>query len=235
LTTPAPRRRYVKREPAQPREQAPAPEPTPETLDPETAVSVGRITSIHGIKGELRVMPLTDFPERFDAGQQVWLDGAPYTVRRRRWQGREMILALEGIEDRDTADAQRGKELLVPSPKKLDDDVFYQHDIIGLRAVTPEGEILGRIADVLSTGSNDVYVVQGDRGELLLPALEDVVREIDIAAGRMVVEVIEGLEFTRSAAPRPRRPSGEERRLAGEPKEPAQTEDAEEPEDSSEF
>jgi 16S rRNA processing protein RimM len=165
-------------------------------------------------------MPLTDFPERFDEGAQVWLDGAPFTVRRRRWHGREMILALEGIEDRDTAEAQRGKELQVPSPKKLDQDVFYQHDIVGLRAVTTEGEILGRIADVLSTGSNDVYVVQGDRGELLLPALEDVVREIDVESGRMVVQLLEGLEFTRAQTPRPRRPSGEERRLAGEPKNP---------------
>jgi 16S rRNA processing protein RimM len=217
LTTPAPRRRYVKREPSKPPAENAAP-PEPQALDPETAVTVGRISSIHGIKGELRVMPLTDFPQRFDAGAQVWLDGKPLRVRRRRWQGKEIIVSLEGIDDRDTAEAARGKELLVPSPTELPEDVFYQHDIIGLRAVTLDGEVLGRIADVLSTGSNDVYVVQGPRGELLLPALEDVVREIDVASGRIVVEVLEGLEFTRAQSPKPRRPTGEERRLAGESK-----------------
>jgi 16S rRNA processing protein RimM len=218
LTSPAPRRKYVKREPAKPREEAAAPLATPETIDPETAVAIGRISSIHGIKGELRVMPLTDFPERFDAGSQVWLDGTPLRVRRRRWQGKEMIVSLEGVDTRDAADALRGKELMAPSPTPLAEGVFYQHDIVGLRAVTREGEVLGRVSDVLSTGSNDVYVVVGDRGELLLPALEGVVHEIDVGNGRIVVEVIEGLEFTRAASPRARRPTGEERRLAGEPK-----------------
>jgi 16S rRNA processing protein RimM len=219
LTTPAPRRKYVKREPAKPRQDVDAPAPeAPQTIDPETAVAIGRISSIHGIKGELRVMPLTDFPERFNPGAEVWLDGKPLQVLRRRWQGKEMIVALEGIETRDQAEAVRGKELMAPSPKPLDEGVFYQHDIVGLRAVTREGEVLGRVADVLSTGSNDVYVVVGDRGELLLPALEGVVHEIDVANGRIVVELIEGLEFTRSASPRARKPTGEERRLAGEHK-----------------
>ena len=101
---------------------------------------------------------------------------------------------------------------------ELGEGVFYQHDIVGLQAVTTTGEALGRVTEVIATGSNDVYVITGDRGELLLPALEDVVHEIDLASGRIVVEGLEGLEFTRAAAPRPRRPTGEERRLAGEPK-----------------
>jgi 16S rRNA processing protein RimM len=194
-----------------------APE-TPQEIDPETAVAIGRITSIHGIKGEVRVMPLTDFPERFNPGAQVWLDGKPLRIRRSRGQAKELILALEGIEDRSAAEALRGKELMAPSPKALDEGVFYQHDIIGLRAVTPQGEVLGRVSDVISTGSNDVYVVTGGRGELLLPALEGVVHEIDLEGRRIVVEVIEGLEFTRAQSPKPHRPTGEERRLAGEPK-----------------
>lgn len=181
-------------------------------------MTIGRITSIHGIKGELRVMPLTDFPARFDAGAEVWLDGAPRRVRRSRWQGKELIVWLEGVDTRDAAEALRGKELMAPSPTQLEEGVFYQHDIVGLQAVTPQGETLGRVSEVLATGSNDVYVVTGARGELLLPALEDVVHEIDVANGRIIVEVIEGLEFTRAPSPRTRRPTGEERRLAGEPK-----------------
>jgi 16S rRNA processing protein RimM len=215
VTTPEPRRRYTKRV----KDTRPVTtSATSQALDPDIAVAIGRITSLHGIKGELRVMPLTDFPERFDAGAEVWLDGRPLRVHRRRWQGKEMIVSLEGIDTRDQAEAVRGKELMAPSPTQLDEGVFYQHDIIGLQAVTPAGETLGRISEVISTGSNDVYVVVGDRGELLLPALDDVVREVDVANGRIVVELLEGLEFTRAASPRPRRPTGEERRLAGEPK-----------------
>ena len=218
MTTPAPRRRYTKRV-KDTREETPAPETkAPQTLDPETAVTIGHITSIHGIKGELRVMPLTDFPERFNPGAEVWLDGKPLQVLRRRWQGKEMIVSLEGVDTRDAADALRGKELMAPSPTQLQEGVFYQHDIIGLRAVTSAGEALGRVSEVISTGSNDVYVITGDRGELLLPALEDVVLEVDLANSRIVVDVIEGLEFTRAPSPRPRRLTGEERRLAGEPK-----------------
>ena len=214
MTTPAPRRRYTKRV-KENRDVAAAAE-TPQVLDPETAVTIGQITSIHGIKGELRVMPLTDFPERFDAGAEVWLDGSPRRVRRSRQQGKELIVSLDGVDTRDAAEALRGKELMAPSPTRLDEGVFYQHDIIGLRAVTPDGQALGRVSEVIATGSNDVYVVTGDRGELLLPALEDVVREIDLANGRIVVELLEGLEFTRAPSPRARRPTGEERRLAGE-------------------
>ena len=217
MTTPTPRRKYIKRAPPAAGVDTALAAPSG-ALDPKTAVTIGRITSIHGIKGELRVMPLTDFPERFAAGAEVWLDGAPVRVRRGRQHGREMIVALEGIETRDAAEALRGKELLAPSPLELDEGVFYQHDIIGLRAETPEGEALGLVAEVISTGANDVYVVRGERGELLLPAIEDVVREIDVANGRVIVELMPGLEFTRAPAPRKQRPTGEERRLAGEPK-----------------
>jgi 16S rRNA processing protein RimM len=216
LTSPSPRRRYTKR--VKDTQGDPPSPPDTQSLDPETAVSIGRITSTHGIRGEVRVVPLTDFPERFDTGAHVWLDGAPHRVRRSRQQAKELIVSLEGIDDRDAAEAVRGKELMAPAPTPLDEGVFYQHDIVGLRAVTSQGEVLGRVAEVLSTGSNDVYVVQGDRGELLLPALDDVVREVDLASGRIVVDLLEGLEFTRAARPRTRRPSGEERRLAGEPR-----------------
>jgi 16S rRNA processing protein RimM len=174
------------------------------------------ITSAHGVKGEVRVSSLTDFPERYKPGAVLWLDGRAVRVERSRWQRRDVIVKFEGVATRDAAEALRRKELQVAAAAPLDEGVFYQHDIIGLRAVTPAGEVLGRIADVLSTGSADVYVVRGDRGELLLPAVEDVVREIDVANGRIEVELLQGLEFTRAPVRRPRRPSGEEKRLAGE-------------------
>jgi 16S rRNA processing protein RimM len=176
------------------------------------------ITSAHGVRGEVRVSPLTDFPERFEAGARLWLQGRPVGVERSRWQRRDIIVKLAGVETRDEAEALHGKELQVIAAAPLEAGVFYQHDVIGLRAVTVAGEVLGTVVDVLTTGSADVYVVRGERGELLLPAVEDVVREIDLGSRRLTVELLEGLEFTRAPSRRARRPSGEERRLAGEAK-----------------
>jgi 16S rRNA processing protein RimM len=110
--------------------------------------------------------------------------------------GRNVILKLEGTETRDDAEALRGLELQIPEPEQIREaGVYYQHDIIGLKVEDAAGEALGRVADVLGTGANDVYVVRGPRGEILLPAVEDVVREIDVPGGRMVVELLPGLEF----------------------------------------
>lgn len=183
-------------------------------LDPESAVSVGRIVGAHGIKGEVKVEPLSDFPERFEAGSRLWLRGQEIRVLRGRGQGRIIILALEGIADRETAEALRDEELYVPAPAPLPEEgVFYRHDLIGLDVVEDGGEKLGKLTDIFSTAANDVYVVRGVRGELLLPAIEDVVKRIDLAAGQIVVELLPGLEFVASASKRPPRPGPAKRRL----------------------
>jgi 16S rRNA processing protein RimM len=167
------------------------------TLDPAIAVSVGRIVAAHGLRGELKVEPLTDFPERFQRGVVLWLEGRPRSIEGARWQKDAVLLKLAGIDTREQAERLRGKELLLPEPGPLPagEGVYYQHDVIGLRVETVKGEALGSVADILSTGANDVYVVRGERGELLLPAVEDVVREVDLVAGRLVVDLLEGLEF----------------------------------------
>jgi 16S rRNA processing protein RimM len=165
-------------------------------LDPKTAVSVGRVVSAHGIRGDLKVESLTDFPERFRAGSRLWLEGVPRTVERSRQQGKMLVVKLEGIDSRTQAEAQRGKQLMVPQVRAIEQEsVYYLHDIIGLQVVEESGNALGEVVDVLATGSNDVYVVRGGRGEVLLPALDDVVKEVDLRARRMVVDVPEGLQF----------------------------------------
>jgi len=153
---------------------------------------------VHGVRGELKVQPLTDFPERFDPGESFWLDGAERTIERSRWQKGTVVLKVAGLDTRDQAEALRGHELQIAEPEDLPEDegVYYQHDIVGLKVEDTAGEALGRVTDVLGTGANDVFVVRGPRGEILLPAVEDVVREVDIAGGRLVVELLPGLEFT---------------------------------------
>jgi 16S rRNA processing protein RimM len=163
---------------------------------PLQPVTVGRIVAPHGIKGELKVESLTDFPERFEVGSRLWLNGEQWVVERGRISGRSVILKLRGLDTRNDAEALRGGELTVPEPTQLEDEgVYYLHDIIGLPVYDTSGDALGKLFDVLSMGSTDVYVVHGDRGELLLPALDDVVTEVDVAGRRIVVDVPEGIEF----------------------------------------
>jgi len=178
-------------------------------LNLATAVTVGRITAAHGIRGEIKVEPLSDFPARFQPGSRLWLDGVPYEVERGRWQKRSVILKLRGVDSRTQAEALPGKELLAAEVTPIEDeDVYYLHDVIGLRVEDTKGELLGKLTEVLSTGSNDVYVVRGDHGELLLPALDDVIREVDVPGGRIVVDIPDGIEFARPGPPSGRRDKG---------------------------
>jgi 16S rRNA processing protein RimM len=176
-------------------------------LDPATAVTVGRIIAAHGVRGEIKVEPLSDFPQRFEAGSRLWLDGEPYTVDRGRVQGRIVVLKLQGIDTRNQAESLHGKTLMAPEATRIEEpDVYYLHDILGAKVQDSAGQALGELVEVLSTGSNDVYVVRGPRGELLLPALDDVVLEVDVKARRITVEVPDGLEFAAQAPVRRRRP-----------------------------
>jgi 16S rRNA processing protein RimM len=187
-------------------------QPSPD-LDPSSAVSVGRIVAPHGLKGEIKVEPLTDFPERFQRGARLWLKGEPRRVQMSRPQGKLVYLKLAGINSRESVNALRGEELLVPEAFPIEAaDVYYQHDILGLRVEDEAGELLGNVAQIIPTGSNDVYVVRGERGELLLPALEDVIKLVDLPNGRLVVEILPGLEFTKIPTPTPKAPKRPARR-----------------------
>lgn len=180
-------------------------------------MTVGRIVSAHGVRGGLKVHPLSDIPSRFKIGARLWLKGVPVRILDSRWQNKGLFLQLEGIDDRNAAEALKDEELFVPEAAPLDEEgVFYQHDIIGMTARDLEGETLGEVVDIFSTGSNDVYVIRGERGELLLPALDDVVREIDLASKTMTVELMEGLEFQGGPKPKapPRHPYGRRKKQA---------------------
>jgi 16S rRNA processing protein RimM len=177
-------------------------------LDLRTAVSVGRVVSAHGVHGDLKVESLTDFPERFRAGSRLWLEGVPRTVERSRQQGKMLVVKLEEIDSRTQAEALRGEQLMVPQAQAIEQEsVYYLHDIIGLEVVEASGNALGEVVDVLATGANDVYVVQGMTGQMLLPALDDVIKHVDLAARRILVDVPEGLEFQRRPVRAQRKPT----------------------------
>ncbi len=162
-------------------------------------VAIGRIVQPHGVRGEVSVEVLTDFPERFDTIEVVYLGNASEAearqVKAARWHQNRVLLSFEGCEDRTAAEELRGLLVQVPIEETmpLPEGEYYAHDLIGLDVLTVEGEALGRVNDILFTGANEVYVVVGPRGQILLPAIADVVERIDLSAGQIVVRLLDGL------------------------------------------
>ncbi|MGC8879812.1 MAG: ribosome maturation factor RimM [Anaerolineae bacterium] len=171
----------------------------PGTAEPRFIV-IGRILRPHGVRGEVLVEVITDFPERFDVLEVAYLGydnwhATPYRVRTRRWHRAWALLSFEGYPDRTSVEALRDMFVQIPieEAQPLPEGTYYAHELMGLDVFTTEGEEIGRISDVLFTAANDVYVVQGARGEILLPAISQVVKQIDLAAGRVIVELLPGL------------------------------------------
>ena len=156
---------------------------------------IGRVVAPWGTKGELKVEILTDFPHRFSLLKTVHLDGEPRALEGCRQQGRWVILKLEGCSDRDEAARWRGKLVQVPLEEAmpLEKDEYYIYQILGLEVWTTSGELLGRVSEVLSTGSNDVYLVQGEGGGGHPPCTAGAGKEGDLASGRLLVEPMEGM------------------------------------------
>jgi 16S rRNA processing protein RimM len=173
---------------------------------PADLIVIGRIARPWGLYGDLKVIVQSDVPERFADLTRVFLDGRPYRVRRSKHEGPFARLALAGITSREAADDLRGQFVEIPQSETapLPEGQFYHFQIIGLRALTEAGEEIGTVSDVIPTGANDVYLVQGPKGEILVPAIEDVVRSIDLDAGTLTVAPIEGM-FPEPREPRPRR------------------------------
>jgi 16S rRNA processing protein RimM len=158
--------------------------------------SIGKIIAPHGVRGDVRIIPLTDFPERFFALKEVYLDASSEVavIENVRAHQNFFLIKFKGCNTMDEAEILRGKLLkvhredLVPLPQGH----YYIFDIIGLSVFTETGEFLGEVTDVLETGSNDVYTVeQKGKTPLLLPALKEVVKKIDLENKRMIVRLQE--------------------------------------------
>jgi 16S rRNA processing protein RimM len=141
----------------------------------------------------------TDFPERFTALRTVYLGDALqaqlWQVRQARWHSDRVLLSLEGCDDRTKAEQLRGLLVQIPVEEAmpLPEDEYYPHQLVGLDVVTREGEELGRLSEVVFTGANEIYVVASPRGQILLPAIADVIERVDLEEGYIVVNLIDGL------------------------------------------
>ena len=158
-------------------------------------IAVARILGIWGKVGHIKIESLSDIPSRFIKGTRFFIRDRVYTSEGFRHQGKMLLLKLQGINDRNAAGELQG-ELLEINPSDspdLPEGTFYHYQIIGMDARTTDGVILGKITDIISTGSNDVYVVESAEGEVLIPATPDVVTNLDMQSGTITVFPITGL------------------------------------------
>jgi 16S rRNA processing protein RimM len=142
-----------------------------------------------GLGGSVRVELLTDWPERLTVGAELFVENedAPRRIVETELGGRLRVLRLEGIDGRDAAHALIGRYLEAP-PRLLPSGSYYWHQLVGLKVSDPAGTRIGTVEEVFRVGENEVYRIVGPDGEILVPALRDVVRQIDLEAGEMVVD-----------------------------------------------
>jgi 16S rRNA processing protein RimM len=157
-------------------------------------VAVARVLGAWGVRGALKVEPLAP-RSALVPGHRVLVDGQAREIQDAQTSGKFLRLKLVGVEDREAAVSLRDQLLQVPETdlEPLPYGQYYRFQLIGLRVVGAGGEDLGSVTDVLVAPENDVYVVQGDSGEVLIPAIDDVVQNIDLERGEITIEIVPGL------------------------------------------
>lgn len=166
----------------------------------ENLLQVGAILDTHGLRGEVKVFPTTDDPGRYDYLEDVILEdksGKQITlvVEKVRYFKNLVIVKFKDLDNINDVEQYKKCNLYVTRENavELEEDEYFVADLIGLMAKTDEGEELGQIKDVLTTGANDVYVIDTKEGELLVPAIHDCVQEVDLEAGVMTLHLLPGL------------------------------------------
>ncbi|MCA9790622.1 MAG: 16S rRNA processing protein RimM [Candidatus Eremiobacteraeota bacterium] len=157
-------------------------------------VAIGKCLKPHGIRGELKVAILTDFPERFEETESVYLHNNQdpvheVEVEAARFHHGSILLKLAGVDTIEQAERWRNYILAVPEDEliELEEDEYWHFELEGLEARKPDGQVIGKVSQVLNTPGHDLYVVQGPGGEVLIPAVSEYVGEINLEEGFMVV------------------------------------------------
>jgi len=166
--------------------------------DEPVFVLIGKFRRPHGIRGEIRMTVLTDFPELISPGQIIYAGERhkAYTVRDIRWHGGVMLVSLKELPDRTAVEIFRNVMVYMKSEDmpELPEGEFFVHQLVGMEVITDQDEKLGVLKEILITGANDVYLVETPEGkEILLPAIDDVVLDINQESGHILVHIIPGL------------------------------------------
>lgn len=156
----------------------------------EELITIGTIITPHGVRGDVRILPQTDFPERFLDMESCYIDGKTYHFTSARFHKQFILATFEEVKDRNEAELLARKEVQVTRDElvELPEGRYYIFDIVGLPVYDQEEHYLGEVSEVLQPGANDVYVVSKDgEPDLLLPVIDDVIISIDLEAKKMVV------------------------------------------------
>jgi 16S rRNA processing protein RimM len=162
--------------------------------------AIGRVVKPHGVKGKVKVEYFGEDLHLFSLYREVFIEGdrgspEPYEILEAIPQPPRLILRLKGIEKIEEAEPLIGKEILIKKGvfRELGEKEYYWVDILGMKVETQEGKRIGKVKEIFPTGANDVYVVEGKRGEILLPAIKEVIQSIDLKRGVMKVTRMKGL------------------------------------------
>ncbi len=164
----------------------------------QNQIVIGKIVAPHGVRGDIRILPLTEKPEQFlDLDYLLLSDGRKLTIKSARFHKRMLLVSTEEVHNMNEAELLRDKEVLINAEDlpELEEGQFYVADLIGLPVYDEQGEQIGTFKDSLSTGSNDVYVIAvPGKKDILLPALKLYVKEINLAEKRIVVTLPEWVD-----------------------------------------
>lgn len=156
---------------------------------------VGKIVNTFGIKGEVKVALYTENINNFKKGNKIYVNNKEMQIEKSRLQKNILILKLKGVDNMTDAEDLRDSIITVERNKKeLPSGTYYIADLIGLDVYTDEGNLLGKIIDIYNTGANDIYTVKTLEGkEVLLPAIKDVVKQVDLQNEKIIVHILKGL------------------------------------------
>ena len=166
----------------------------------EKYLEIGQIVNTFGIKGQVKIVPFTDDITRYDELKEIYVEKKNelklFQIEQVNYKKNMVILKLKGIETVEEAEKLRNCYLKIDrkDAKKLPKDTYFIVDLLGLDVYTDEGKLLGKVDDIYNTGSSDIYVIKDELGkQILLPAIKDVLKEVDLENQKIIVHLIKGL------------------------------------------
>ena len=166
----------------------------------EDLLKVGVITTTHGVRGEVKVYPTTDEPERFLELDYVLLDTGrelrKLEIKNVKFFKNLVILKFKGVDNINDIEKYKGRDLLIPREEgqELEEDEYYIADLLGMSVVLEDGQEFGTLKDVMETGANDVYIIDSaEHGEVLLPAIKECILDVDLEKNVMTIHLMKGL------------------------------------------
>lgn len=166
----------------------------------EDLLKVGVITTTHGVRGEVKVYPTTDEPERFLELDYVLLDIGrelrKLEIKNVKFFKNLVILKFKGVDNINDIEKYKGRDLWIPREEgqELEEDEYYIADLLGMSVVLEDGQEFGTLKDVMETGANDVYIINSaEHGEVLLPAIKECILDVDLEKNVMTIHLMKGL------------------------------------------